>query len=105
MLVIRLVGLGSNHQLFNYLASDQCALSRLVDTVVQCTYIHVAVLCSTRFVLNQCVAMSRLVDTVNPRKAADYYLQTADLHETEDKYRESANAVRGAINMWARARE
>ena len=47
----------------------------------------------------------RMVDSTNPRKAAYYYLATAELHETEEKFRDAANAVKSAVNMWARAKE
>ena len=46
-----------------------------------------------------------MVDSTNPRKAAYYYLATAELHETEKKFREAANATKSAVNMWARAKE
>jgi len=45
------------------------------------------------------------VDKVNPRKAAEYFLATAELHEIEEKYRDSATAMRNAVNMYAKARE
>jgi len=47
----------------------------------------------------------RLVDQVNPRKAAGYFIATAELHAIEEKYRDSANALKNAVNMYARARE
>ena len=55
-----------------------------------------------------CVPVSvahRLVDQVNPRKAAGYFIATAELHAIEEKYRDSANALKNAVNMYARARE
>lgn len=45
------------------------------------------------------------METVDPQKSAYYYLATADLHEIEEKYRDAASAVRGAVNMYARARQ
>ena len=47
----------------------------------------------------------RMMEPVDPHKAAYYYLATADLHEIEEKYRDVASAVRGAVNMYARARQ
>lgn len=48
---------------------------------------------------------AKLVDSVNPLRAVDYHLATADLHLTEDKHRDAANATRRAVNMAARAKE
>lgn len=48
---------------------------------------------------------NRMMEPVDPHKAAYYYLATADLHEIEEKYRDVASAVRGAVNMYARARQ
>ena len=48
---------------------------------------------------------AKLVDPVNPLRAVDYHLATADLHQVEDKRREAASATRRAVNMAARARE
>ena len=45
------------------------------------------------------------MELVNPHKAAEYYLSTADLHEIEEKYRDAAKAVRAAVNMYAKARK
>ena len=39
------------------------------------------------------------MESVDPHKAAYYYLATADLHEIEEKYRDAANAVKGAVNI------
>ena len=49
--------------------------------------------------------LHRLVDQVNPRKAAGYFIATAELHTIEEKYRDSANALKSAVNMYAGARE
>jgi hypothetical protein len=46
-----------------------------------------------------------MMESVDPHKAAYYFLATADLHEIEEKHRDAANAVRGAVNMYARARQ
>ncbi len=45
------------------------------------------------------------MELVDPQKAAYYYLATADLHEIEEKHRDAANAIKGAVNMYARARQ
>ena len=49
--------------------------------------------------------LCRIMESVDPQKAAYYHLATADLHEIEEKYRESYSAVRAAVNMYARARQ
>jgi len=46
-----------------------------------------------------------MLESVDPQKAAHYYLATADIHEIEEKLRDAAGAVRGAVNMYARARQ
>ena len=48
---------------------------------------------------------NRLVETVKPHLSAQYYFATAEIHEIEEKYRDAAKAVRGALNMYTRARE
>ncbi len=45
------------------------------------------------------------MEGISPRKAAQYYLATAELHETEEKYRDAASAVRYAVSMYTCARE
>lgn len=45
------------------------------------------------------------MESTDPQKSAYYYLATADLHDIEEKYRESASAVRSAVNMYAKARQ
>ncbi len=46
-----------------------------------------------------------LMESVDPQKAAVYYLETADLHDVEEKYRDEARAIRASVNMYAKARE
>lgn len=46
-----------------------------------------------------------MMEPVDPHKSAYYYLATADLHEIEEKHRDAAGALRGAVNMYARARQ
>ena len=45
------------------------------------------------------------MESVDPQKAAFYYLETAELHDIEEKYRDEGKAIRAAVNMYARARE
>jgi len=45
------------------------------------------------------------VEKESPGKAAQYYLSTADLHETEEKFRDAASAVRYAVSMFASVKE
>jgi hypothetical protein len=45
------------------------------------------------------------VETINPYQSAQYYLATAEIHEIEEKYRDSAKVIRSALNMYSRARE
>jgi len=45
------------------------------------------------------------MESVDPRKAAFYYLETAELHNIEEKHRDEGKALRAAVNMYARARE
>ena len=47
----------------------------------------------------------RIMESVDPQKAAFYYLETAELHDIEEKYRDEGKAIRAAVNMYARARE
>ena len=47
----------------------------------------------------------RLMEVLNPYQSAEYYLATAEIHEIEEKYRDSAKVVRSALNMYSRARE
>ena len=49
--------------------------------------------------------LPRIMESVDPQKAAYYYLATADLHEIEEKHREACHAIRAAVNMYARARQ
>lgn len=55
--------------------------------------------------IKQITLLHRMMESVDPHKAAHFYLATADLHEIEEKHRDAANAVKGAVNMYAKARQ
>ena len=46
----------------------------------------------------------RLLQHENPALAAKYFLSTAEFLQLDDKFRESANAIKNAVRMYCRTR-